>query len=386
MEIQEKSPANQIVRALAPANAQALVVRSAALVTRGLRDLARDSNWLIKKVFTGHSSQLAISPAGELCALSPLVRHGTERIALYDIERGVPTLALVVAGEPEMCPVGLPAAFAWSPTSHHLVAAWGGWLPELHAFDLRGKVFLGGFGDFRSFPANLAWSDTGKYFASASRGGRESRLRLWPAVQPPSAAMPFAAEPAAEIGPPAPGENWLETAPAETESTDEAGFAGFGRISFSPDETTVAAVAEFDGEWADDSIVLLDVPSLARRHSIPAQGHVTDVAWTPDSRQLIYCSGGQAYRASAHPAESEVLPFGAELCAVHPHLPLALCFSSWLKNSAKGRLFLVDLNRPSVFDEYAAEGVVNLRWSLDGSKAYAVTANGLAYIYDPPLL
>ncbi len=80
------------------------------------------------------------------------------------------------------------------------------------------------------------------------------------------------------------------------------------------------------------------------------------------------------------------LPFGAELCAVHPHLPLCLCFSSWLKNSAKGRLFLVDLNRLAVFDEYAAEGVVNLRWSLDGSKAYAVTADGLAYIYEPPLL
>ena len=43
-------------------------------------------------------------------------------------------------------------------------------------------------------------------------------------------------------------------------------------------------------------------------------------------------------------------------------------------------------DRLTVFDEYAAEGVVDLRWSLDGSKAYAVTAAGLAYIYEPPLL
>jgi hypothetical protein len=93
-----------------------------------------------------------------------------------------------------------------------------------------------------------------------------------------------------------------------------------------------------------------------------------------------------AAQSSEPPAEPQVLPFGAELCACHPQLPLCLCFSSWLKNSAKGRLFLVDLNRLVVFDEYAAEGVVNLRWSLDGSKAYAVTADGLAYIYDPPLL
>ena len=116
METQEKSRAKQIVRA----QANALAVRSAALVSRGLRDLARDSNWLIKKVFAGRSLQLVVSPAGELCALSALVRHGAERIALYDIERGVPTLALVVPGEPDMCPPGLPAAFAWSPTARHL--------------------------------------------------------------------------------------------------------------------------------------------------------------------------------------------------------------------------------------------------------------------------
>jgi hypothetical protein len=82
----------------------------------------------------------------------------------------------------------------------------------------------------------------------------------------------------------------------------------------------------------------------------------------------------------------DALPFGAELCACHPHLPLCVCYSSWLKNSAKGRLFLVDLNRLEVFDEYAAEGIADLRWSADGSKAYAVTQDGMAYIYEPPLI
>ena len=170
METQEKSPAKQIVRA----PSQALAVRSAALVARGLRDLARDSNWLIKKVFTGRSPQLVISPAGELCALSPLVRQGAERIALYDIERGVPTLALVVPGEPDMCPPGLPAAFAWSPTARHLVAAWGGWLPELHVFDLHGKVFLGGFGDFKSFPSFVVLVGHRKIFCGGFARGRGS--------------------------------------------------------------------------------------------------------------------------------------------------------------------------------------------------------------------
>jgi WD40 repeat protein len=384
METREKSAPNQLARI--STQTQALALRSAALVTRGLRDLARDSNWLIKKVFAGRSSQLAVSPAGELCALSPLVRHGTERIALYDIERGVPTLGLVVPGEPDVCPMGLPAAFAWSPTARHLVAAWGGWLPELHVFDLHSKVFLGGFGDFNSFPANLAWSDSGKYFAAASRGGGEARLRLWPAAQPAGSAMPFAADAAAELHAPAPAENWLAPATDETESAGEITFAGFGRLAFSPGETILAAVAEIEGDWADDSIVLLQVPNFARKTIVAAQGRVTDLAWTPDNRQLIYCSGGQAYRVSAQTRQSEALPFGAELCAVHPHLPIALCFSSLLKNSAKGRLFLVDLNRLAIFDEYAAEAVVNLRWSQDGSRAYAATNDGLAYLYEPPLL
>jgi hypothetical protein len=383
-ETAEKSPAHPLARI--STQTQALAVRSAALVTRGLRDLARDSNWLIKKVFAGSSSQLVVSPAGEVCALSPLVRHGTERIALYDIERGVPTLALVVPGEPDVCPIGLPAAFAWSPTARHLVAAWGGWLPELHVFDLHGKVFLGGFGDFRSFPANLAWSDSGKYFAAASRGAGEARLRLWPAADPSGGGMPFAADPATELRAPSGAENWLAPAADETESANESGFAGFGRMAFSPCESILAAVAEIEGDWADDLIVLLELPGFGRRTVVPAQGRITDLAWAPDHRQLIYCSGGQAYRVSAQTRKSEPLPFGAELCAVHPHLPIALCFSSLLKNSAKGRLFLADLSRLVVFDEYAAEGVVNIRWSLDGARAHAVTADGLAYIYEPPLL
>ena len=57
-----------------------------------------------------------------------------------------------------------------------------------------------------------------------------------------------------------------------------------------------------------------------------------------------------------------------------------MCFSWWLNNSAKKRLFLVDLKRLPLFAEYAAEGAVDLRWSADGSKAYAVTSDGLTYI------
>jgi len=383
MELSEKPSTKQIV----PAGSQALAVRSSALVVRGLRDLARDSNWLIKKVFTGRSPHLAISPAGQLSAISPQVqhaaRHGQPRVVLYDVELSVPTLALSVPGELPASASDSPAAFAWSPTAHYLVAAWSAWQPQLHCFDLHVKMLLGTFGEFRDFPHSIGWSDTGKYFAAASAGGKAASLRLWHADRDAAAHHgPFAGPPANEVGVP----NSIEPQQYGEEFAEEGAFGGYGRIAFSPDEHSIAAVVEIQGDWADDSIALFDVPTLQNQRAFGAQGHITDLTWTPDSRQIIYCAAGQAYRLEVGTMFFEPLPFGAELCVCHPQLPLCVCFSSWLKNSAKGRLFLADLNRQTVFDEYAAEGVMDLRWSLDGSKAYAVTRDGMAYIYEPPLI
>ena len=383
MDLSEKPSTKQIV----PAASQALAVRSSALVVRGLRDLARDSNWLIKKVFAGRSPHLAISPAGQLSAITPQVQHGArlghQRVVLYDIELSVPTLALSVPGEATAPAADSPAAFAWSPTARYLVGAWSAWQPQLHCFDLHGKMLLGTFGEYRQFPHSIGWSDTGKFFAAATSGGKAASLRLWQASRDTAAQHgPFAGAPAGEVGVP----NSIEPQQYGDEFAEEGAFRGFGRIAFSPREHLLAAVVEIQGDWADDSIVLFDAPRLQNQIAFGAQGHITDLTWTPDSRHIVYCAAGQAYRLEVESMFFEPLPFGAELCVCHPHLPLCVCFSSWLKNSAKGRLFLTDLSRQTVFDEYPAEGVVHLRWSLDGSKAYAVTRDGMAYIYEPPLI
>ena len=379
VETRDSSSSRQIVLAAS----QGLAVRSAALVARGLRDLARDSNWLIKKIFTGHSPQLAISPAGEVCSVSPQVRHGSQTVALHDIELSVPTMALSVPGGPPTPRSDLAsvssAAFAWSANGRHLIASWAGWTSHLHLFDLQAKMLVGSFGKYQKAPHFLAWSSSNKYFSAATSGGKDAALRVW---ESSPAEMPFSSAPSQEIGSPASMEPQ-----AYGEGFDEEGaFRGYGRLAFSPDEQTVAAVAEIQGDWADDSIFLAH-PSCLQNHTLfQAQGHITDLSWSADSRHIVYCGSGQAYRLAGSTLEFDPLPFGAELCACHPHLPLCLFFSSWLKNSAKGRLFLVDLKELAVFDEYAAEGVVDMRWNLDGSKAFAVTENGMAYIYDPPLL
>jgi Tol biopolymer transport system component len=379
METHEKSATKQIVHT----PPQGLAVRSAALVVRGLRDLTRDSNWLIKKVFTGQSSHMAISPAGQVCTLSPQVRYGSQRVVLYDIELSAAMMALSVPGETGTFQPGSAdeeaAAFAWSPSARYLVAAWGAWHPQLHLFDVHGKMLLGAFGAFDRIPQNLTWSETGKYFAAASSGGKGARLRVWQATRQE---MPLSKTSAAEIGAP----QGIEPQTYGEGFEEEGAFRGYGKSAFSPNENMIASVASIQGEWADDSILIAESHTLQNQSLFQAQGHITDLTWTPDSRQIVYCAAGQAYRLAAGSPDFEPLPFGAELCVCHPHLPLCVCFSSWLKNSAKGRLFLVDLNRMTVFDEYAAEGVVDLRWSLDGSKAFAMTQSGMAYIYEPALL
>jgi WD40 repeat protein len=374
MKTHEK-PVQKIVHA----PAQSLAVRSAALVSRGLRDLARDSNWLVKKVFAGRASHLAISGTGQVCGITSETSKGAAHLVLYDIESTAPELALAVPKQSHACPADSPARFAWSPTSRYMAAAWEGWQLTIHLFDMHGKAFLGEFGEYKNFPKFLVWSETGKYFGVTAPAGKKVALWLWKAARH---GMPISGASMSRVGAP----HGIEPQSFGEGFAEEGAFLGYGRCAFSPDETSLATVAEIQGEWADDLIVIFDVPTLRKRDLLQVQGHITDLTWAPDNQQIIYCAAGQAYRLPLARMEFETLPFGAELCACHPHLPLCVCFSAWLKNSAKGRLFLVDLNDLAILDEYPAEGVVDLRWNLDGSKAYAITQDGLAYIYDPPLI
>jgi len=373
-ETSEKTANSQIVRA----TGSALAVRSAALIARGLRDLARNANWLTTKVFAGVSPRVGVSCSGLVSAVAPHKRGEPQRLVVYDLEHAAPALALTVPNEATSFSSSLAAraSFAWSPNGHFLVAAWGLWEPALHLFDMHSKMFVGTFGEFSEFPLYATWSPSSRHFALAT-GGSSSSVELWTA-QSGSAVLTGPA--LRKIGPP----DLSEPQENPGEPVDEGTFVGYGSLAFSPNERLLAAAIEIKGEWADDSILLADLPSFQQRTMIPAQGHITDLTWTPDSRQILYCAAGQAYRVSAGSIESESLPFGAELISCHPHRPLCVCFSSWLKNSAKGRLFLVDLDTMETLDEHPAENVADLRWSSDASKAYAVTRDGLAFTYEPP--
>jgi WD40 repeat protein len=375
-DMRENPARGHIVRA----PASALAVRSGALVARGLRDLARDANWLTTKVFAGRSPQASISCQGHVCAVAPHKKGDPERLVVYDAERGAPPISLSVPNEAVSfgSQLAAQAAFTWSPRGQLLVAAWALWEPALHLFDMHSKIFLGTFGEFAEFPRCIRWSELGHFFVLAG-AGRNGSLELW-TVQ--SSSTILAGPALRRIGPP--DLNVPQEDPSEP--VDEGAFAGYGHFAFSPDESLLAAAVEVSGEWADDWILVAALPSFQQRSLIPVQGHITDLTWTPETRQILYCAAGQAFRVGveAESPESEPLPFGAELITCHPHRPLCVCFSSWLKNSAKGRLFLVDLDTMETLDEHPAESVTDLRWSSEGSKAYAITCDGLAFTYEPP--
>ncbi len=374
METDEKAASHKIVHA----PGRALAVRSAALVARGLRDLARDSNWLVRKLFSQHTRDVAISSAGAVAVISPALQSGTPRLCVYDIENAGPGIALPVPDEPPICPPNLPASLAWSPDAKQLVAAWAGWRPKLHRFDVQARVLAGTFGDFANVPAQLKWSPGGEFFAAAA-AGKKASLRIW-AV--PGHAAAISECPAGELGIP----GCVERQTYEAEFGDDGAFAGYGSTAFSPDGSLLATVVQIQGEWADDSILIANVPGLREQTAVQVPGHITSLTWTPDGKHIVYCAAGQAYRLALDTRESQPLPVAAEICSCHPHLPVCLCFTSWLKNSAKGQLSLLDLSRLAAYDEHPAEGITHLRWSADGSKAYAVSEDGLAYIYEPPLI
>lgn len=364
---------------------RALAVQSAALVRRGLRDLARDSNWLVKKLFTRRIPDLAVSPAGQVCVTSHDTRAGRPRISVFDAELAAPPFNFDVPW------IDLPprtlsdsealTAFACSPCGRYVAGSSPDWPPQIHFFDAQHKAHTHSLETVGRLPVSLAWSDGRAYFAASYAGGASASIHLWRST--PDRFPQY--DPARQnVGAPA-----LLPAATGDELGDEGTFRGYGSIAFSPDEKSLAAVVKFEEEWADDCIVIAAVPSLEFVAMIHGSGTVTDLAWTPDNRQIVFCAAGQTYLQTLNAVDSEeplALPFGAEICRSHPALRIVAGYSSWLKHSARGRLFIADLSDGTILDECSADGVVDVRWSIDGMKLYAISQNGLAYIYDYPLI
>jgi len=349
-----------------------ITVLSSSLVLRGLREFPQTSRWNIKQVFAEPRPHLSISPRGHVAAYSAATRELSQRIDISDLElRGAPAV-IRVPGEPLVARPDFPASFAWAPAGQSLIAASGTWQPELHYFDARAGEFAGRFAPFRVFPAHLCWSNSGKYFVAASDGAENATLMLWMAGD---SLAEF--EPLSQLD-----RGTFVDASSENDAGDRGRFWGFGATAFSAGDKSLATVLEFDGEWSDDSIILVRPPTLESIGRFDTTGHVTDLCWLSDARHLVFCASGQVYSLDAASGNVSSLPFAAELCHCHPSLPLCAFYNSWLKSSAKGRIFIADLQRNTIVDECWAEGIGSLRWTQDGHTLYAVAQDGTAYLFE----
>ncbi|HKF51493.1 MAG TPA: WD40 repeat domain-containing protein [Candidatus Acidoferrales bacterium] len=369
MPTRSKRPSEEITRA----QTKAITVLSSSLVLRGIREFPQASRWNVRQAFVSAGSDVSISPLGRVAAYSTATRESSQRIEIADLETSVQPVQIVIPDEPFIAHPDFPAAFAWAPDERNLVAASGTWQSELHLFDPRAGAFLGRFGAFRVYPTHLCWSDGGQYFAAASDGSEHAKLTLWmPGIAPEKF------DPLCEMD-----RNVFAESPApDTDDGDQGNFYGFGATAFRPDERMLATVLEFDGDWSDDSILFVRVPTLEIVKKFETTGHVTQLSWSGDGRRLVFCSSGQAYSLDSDSEAITSLPFAAEMCQCHPTLPLCGFYNSWLKNSAAGRIFVADLQRSVVIDECRAEGIGDIRWSSDGRTFYAVARDGTAYLFD----
>lgn len=358
---------------IARAQTKAIAVLSSSLVLRGIREFPQTSRWNVRQAFAGARADVSVSLLGRVAAYSAATRESSQRIEIADLERSAEPVPIAVPDEPFIAYPDFPAAFAWAPCEQSLVAASGTWQSELHLFDPRSGAFLGRFGAFRVYPTHLCWSPGGQYFAAASDGSENAKLTLW---MPGNGPEKF--EPLCEMDRSVFAES---AAPGEGES-DQGNFYGFGATAFRPDERMLATALEFDGDWSDDAILFVRVPTLEISRRFETTGHVTQFSWSSDGRRLVFCSSGQAYSLDLDSEAITSLPFAAEMCQCHPTLSLCAFYNSWLKNSAAGRIFVADLQRNTVIDECRAEGIGDIRWSNDGRTLYAVARNGTAYLFD----
>jgi WD40 repeat protein len=372
MPTRTKRPSQEITTA----HTRAITVLSSSLVLRGLREFPQTSRWTVKQAFTDPAAHLGISPRGRVATYSAETRESSQRIEIADAEMSAAPSAIAVPDEPLIAHPDFPAAFAWSADEKFLVAASGTWQPELHLFDPHAGRFMGRFGAFRVYPTHLCWSGDGKYFAVSSDGSENGKLTLW---MPGDSPEKF--EPLCEMDRRA----FAETPAPEENQDDQGNFYGFGATAFHPGERMLATVLEFDGDWSDDSVLLLRVPTLEIAGAFETSGHVTQLSWSSDGRRLIFCASGQVYSLDVESQTIASLPFAAEMCQCHPTLPLCGFCNSWLKNSAAGRIFVADLQRNTIIDECRAEGIGDIRWSSDGRTFYAVACDGTAYLFDCPL-
>jgi WD40 repeat protein len=369
---------DKLTSSIVPRRGQALAMRTAALVRRGIRDFGREPNWVVKRVFSGRQACTAVSPGGKIAVFLGAGSASGLRLAICDLDLDVPTESLPTPEfTEEKTPKGRSgSALVWSSSGRILLAASNLSSNQLQIFDAQSKTHLESFAVPDLPNASFAWSPDGSLLGAAFAPDRSLRIWNCRAELPALDETPISS---LDIAPS------LAAVSIRDTTEDEVAFSGFGPMAFHPRGEAIALALKCAGEWADDFLLVASMPSMRRELLVPVHGGITALAFTNDGETLIYCAGGRAFAIRNGELESTPLFFNAELARCHPTQPLCACYSSWLKNSSKGRIFVADLSTGVILDGYDAESVVDICWSYDTQQVYGVTHDGMAYVYEKTL-
>jgi len=360
---------------IVPRRSHALTTRTAALVRRGMRDIAREPNWVAKRIFLGRRACTAVSSSGKVSVFLTANTPTGLRLAICDLDADISpeSVPASTSGDDAAKSNRGGSALVWSPAGRILLAASNLTSNQLQIFDATSKSHIDSFSVPDLPNASFAWSPDGSSFGAAFAA--DKTLRTWNCREeiPVLDATPFGA---LDVTP-----SLAAVAIGDAED-DDVVFSGFGPMAFHPHGTRIALALKCAGEWADDFLLVASLPRMRRELFVPVHGAITSATWTFDGASLIYCAGGRAFAVPTGDLESCPLPFTAEIARCHPTRPLCACYSSWIKNSSKGRIFIADLREGRILDEYPAENVVDVCWSYDTQQVYAVTHDGLAYVYE----
>lgn len=402
------------LNSLVPASTQSIVRAGVdGLAQRGLQELAvQGVRWTRKQVFSECPRIVGISSLGLIATDWKNGSEETHSIAIHNPET---EQCSIIESEGFPAPLDVPASwkpfvnnipkyFAWSPCGRYLLTLSGEYDGPLRLYDAVGCQFLGVL-DYDNACRFLAWSPKRSHVATAA-GWWDPSLSVWDVEHNQGSSVKLTKRTQLDLG------SWLSEPEGlfNRYSGHTANFfQRFGDLAFSPDGTSLAALAanrleyppeerveDEEGDAAEEevseleiySIVAFDVKTLRQEFRVEIPCEMTSINWA-NNGHLIVCCGGEVYSIPPKAAQLSPLPIQADICRCHPVQNIcAFGSQQWpeLRSGSDDRLFVASLGDLRTIAEKAdIGGIRDIAWSVDGKTLYAVSGKDDLWVCSLPL-
>lgn len=294
-------------------------------------------------------------------------------------------------------------SFAWSPCGNYLATGSGSPEGTLRIFDTRRRKLV--YSERRHVRSiyYLNWSPGGNYLISSSLPARP-RMVIWRCKWegPEGNESPILSIMHEILTlPPFPHHHFDE------DLKKWFGYHGFKKCAISPNERLIAGNAGV--QPTDEYLILFDLPDLSEvaridllyedHRSLPWGTHsqITSLSWTRDSRLLYFCQYGTLNFVSINSSNTAGRVKATELyfdrCCSNPRFDIIAlskgpdgAFLDEQEGFLNGLISIRQLPNFEVISEFTGpSGIVDLRWSSDGNKLWAMCQDGTAVQAELPV-